>query len=92
MGGVVRTDEFPLLALLPGVRGTRGEEGAGSFRGVKVGCVQGPDWRGGLVYFAHCFPGGVYKEHAQYTAFTPYSSEVAAAFLVFLYLFVHNLP
>lgn len=35
--------------------------------------------------------GAVCRDHAQYSAFAPSTSEVAVEFLVFLYL-VHNLP
>ena len=56
MGGVVRTDEFPLLALLPGVRGTRGEEGAGSFHGVKVGVCPGARLEGWFSLFCPLLP------------------------------------
>ena len=45
-----------------------------------------------LRWSAHPFGGAVCRGHARYPAFASGSSEVAAGFLVFLYLVVHNLP
>ena len=41
---------------------------------------------------AHSLGAAVCRDHAQYPAFSPDTSEVAVECLVFLYLVVHNLP
>ena len=41
---------------------------------------------------AHPFGDAVCKVHVQHPAFDPSTSEVAVGFLVYLYIFVHNVP
>ena len=82
---------FPLLALLPGVRGGRGEEGAGSYHGVKVVVCPGVRLEGWLSLFCPLLPWwcvqGVCTVHCFYSLFF----RCGCCFSVFLYLFVHNL-
>ena len=66
---------------------------AGSLYGVRVGMCPRVRPEGWLRCFAHPLGGAGCRGHAQYPAFAPSSSEVAVGvFLVFLYLFVQNLP
>ena len=83
--GVITSSRFPCL--LPEGDG----KWAGSLYSVREGVWPGFGLEEWLRWFAHLFGGGVCKLHVQYPAFAPGSSEVAAGFGVFLYLFVHNL-
>ena len=74
---------FPCLLCSLGLEGEGMRRELVLIMGWRWWCVQGSDWRGGLVYFAHCFPGGVCKGCVQYTAFTPCSSDVAVVFRSF---------
>ena len=50
------------------------------------------DWGVGQEgWFAHPFGGAMCRDRAQYPAFAPDTSKVAAGFVVFLYRIVHNL-
>ena len=67
--------------------------GAGTLYGVRVGVCPGVGSEAWLRWFAHPLGGGVCRGHARYAAFAPGPSEVAVGFfLIFLYLFVYNLP
>ena len=69
-----------------------GEEArAGSLYGVRVGACPGVGPRGWLRWSAHPFGGAECRGHAQYPAFAPGSSEVAAG-VVFFGLFVSCCP
>lgn len=59
---------------------------------MRVGVGPGVKLEGWLRWSFHPLGDAVCKVHAPYSDFVPGSSQVAAGFLVFLYLTVHNLP
>ena len=77
---------FPLLALLPGVRGGRGEEGAGSYHGVKVGVCPGVRLEGWLTLFCPLLPRWCVQGVCTIHCFYSLLFRCGCCFSVFLYL------
>ena len=65
---------------------------AGAVSGVRVGADPGVRPEAWLRWSSHPLGGAVCRDHAQYLAFAPDTSEVAVGILVCLYLVVHNWP